>query len=176
MVRVRSRIHLRYSFSFQLMQTTVLEQIFLQDNLPKKSVQEWTLSGKEAEALHLEEEDFSDNEGQGGLSDEEDPLQKIIQSRYCFIVVTCPHMSSVMQTSNVCSQYSIHSAMARKASSSGWNHKKDIIGGGIPDAMAIHMARKKREAAREAGGREDFIPINKDGASRYCFCEEFLGS
>jgi len=92
--------------------------IVIKDNLPKKSVQEWTLSGKEAEALHLEEEDFSDNEGQGGLSDEEDPLQKIIQS------------------------------------------------GGIPDAMAIHMARKKREAAREAGGREDFIPINKDGASR----------
>ena len=50
--------------------------------------------------MHLEEEDFSDdNEGgdQGGLSDEEDPLQKIIQSRYCFIVVqTCHHMS--MQT------------------------------------------------------------------------------
>ena len=35
--------------------------------------------------------------------------------------------------------------------------------------MAIHMARKKREAAREAGGREDFIPINKEGASRYSF-------
>ena len=56
--------------------------------------------------------------------------------------------------------------MARKARS-GWNYKKDISGGGIPDAMAIHMARKKREAAREAGGREDFIPINKEGASRY---------
>ena len=65
--------------------------------------------------------------------------------------------------------------MARKASS-GCNYKNNILGGGIPDAMAIHMARKKREAAREAGGREDFIPINKDGASRYCFCEEFLGS
>ena len=58
--------------------------------------------------------------------------------------------------------------MARKARS-GWNYKKDISGGGIPDAMAIHMARKKREAAREAGGREDFIPINKEGASRYSF-------
>ena len=72
-------------------------------------MQEWTLSGKEAEALHLEEEDFSDQEdgGQGGLSDDEDPLQKIIQSRYCFIVVTCHHMSlSVIQTSNVCSRYS----------------------------------------------------------------------
>ena len=102
MVRVRSRIHLRYSFSFQLMQTTVLEQIFLQDNLPKKSVQEWTLSGKEAEALHLEEEDFSDNEGQGGLSDEEDPLQKIIQSRYCFTVVTCHHMSSLCHANIKC--------------------------------------------------------------------------
>ena len=61
-------------------------------------MQEWTLSGKEAEALHLEEEDFSDQEdgGQGGLSDDEDPLQKIIQSRYCFIIVTCHHMSSFM--------------------------------------------------------------------------------
>ena len=61
-------------------------------------MQEWTLSGKEAEALHLEEEDFSDQEdgGQGGLSDNEDPLQKIIQSRYCFIIVTCHHMSSFM--------------------------------------------------------------------------------
>ena len=68
-------------------------------------MQEWTLSGKEAEALHMEEEDFSDENG--GLSDEEDPLQKIIQSRYCFIVVTCHHMSlSVIQTSNVCSRYS----------------------------------------------------------------------
>ena len=76
----------------------------LQDNLPKKSVQEWTLSGKEAEALHLEEEDFSDNEGgdQGGLSDEEDPLQKIIQSRYCFIVVTCHHMSSLCHANIRC--------------------------------------------------------------------------
>ena len=82
----------------------------LQDNLPKKSVQEWTLSGKEAEALHLEEEDFSDNEGrdQGGLSDEEDPLQKIIQSRYCFIVVTCHHMSpTIMQTNMFAPKYSI---------------------------------------------------------------------
>ena len=34
-------------------------------------------------------------------------------------------------------------------------------GGGIPDAMSIHLARKKREAAREAGGKEDFIPIQK---------------
>jgi len=95
--------------------------IVVKDNLPKKSVQEWTLSGKEAEALHLEEEDFSDQEdgGQGGLSDDEDPLQKIIQS------------------------------------------------GGIPDAMAIHLARKKREAAREAtGGKDDFIPIGTDGAPR----------
>ena len=92
-------------FSVDADQITVLQQKLVQDNLPKKSVQEWTLSGKEAEALHLEEEDISDNEGQGGLSDEEDPLQKIIQSRYCFIVVTCHHMSSIMQT-NVCSQCS----------------------------------------------------------------------
>ena len=85
-------------FSVDADQITVLQQKLVQDNLPKKSVQEWTLSGKEAEALHLEEEDISDNEGQGGLSDEEDPLQKIIQSRYCFIVVTCHHMSPIMQT------------------------------------------------------------------------------
>ena len=92
-------------FSVDADQITVLQQKLVQDNLPKKSVQEWTLSGKEAEALHLEEKDISDNEGQEGLSDEEDPLQKIIQSRYCFIVVTCHHMSSIMQT-NVCSQCS----------------------------------------------------------------------
>ena len=97
----------------------------LQDNLPKKSVQEWTLSGKEAEALHLEEEDFSDNEGgdQGGLSDEEDPLQKIIQSRYCFIVVTCHHMSStIMQTNMFALKYSTYSVMARN-----WKASVDLL-------------------------------------------------
>eukprot|EP00092_Neocalanus_flemingeri_P000916 GFUD01000974.1.p1 GENE.GFUD01000974.1~~GFUD01000974.1.p1 ORF type:complete len:671 (-),score=245.90 GFUD01000974.1:43-2055(-) len=35
------------------------------------------------------------------------------------------------------------------------------VGGGIPDAAAIHAARKKREAARAAGEKEDFIPIKK---------------
>ena len=40
----------------------------------------WVISGKEAEALHLEEEDFTDEEEYE--SDEEDPLKKIIQSRY----------------------------------------------------------------------------------------------
>ena len=89
-------------FSVDADQITVLQQKLVQDNLPKKSVQEWTLSGKEAEALHLEEEDISDNEGQGGLSDEEDPLQKIIQSRYCFIVVTCHHMSSLCHANIKC--------------------------------------------------------------------------
>ena len=34
-----------------------------------------------------------------------------------------------------------------------------FAGGAIPDAAAIHAARKKREAAREKGGKEDFIPI-----------------
>ena len=34
-----------------------------------------------------------------------------------------------------------------------------IIGGAIPDAAAIHAARKKREAARAKGEKEDFIPI-----------------
>ena len=89
-------------FSADADKITVLQQKLVQDNLPKKSVQEWTLSGKEAEALHLEEEDISDNEGQGGLSDEEDPLQKIIQSRYCFIVVTCHHMSSLCHANIRC--------------------------------------------------------------------------
>ena len=39
-------------------------------------------------------------------------------------------------------------------------------GGGIPDAAAIHAARKKREAAREArerGGGADFIPVSRGG-------------
>lgn len=131
-------------------------------------MQEWTLSGKEAEALHLEEEDFSDQEdgGQGGLSDDEDPLQKIIQSRYCFIIVTCHHMSSFM----LC-RYSLPSMKYYYVL---FRHIKRVeiknlnfSGGGIPDAMAIHLARKKREAAREAtGGKDDFIPIGTDGAPR----------
>merc|ERR1711915_554650 len=70
-------------------------EIVLKDTVPKKSVDSWVISGKEAEALHLEEEDFTDEEEVE--SDEEDPLKKIIQS------------------------------------------------GGIPDAAAIHAARKKRE-------------------------------
>ena len=148
--------------------TWELITLSLKDNLPKKSVQEWTLSGKEAEALHLEEEDFSDQEdgGQGGLSDDEDPLQKIIQSRYCFIIVTCHHMSSFM----LC-RYSLPSM---KYCYVLFRHIKRVeiknlnfSGGGIPDAMAIHLARKKREAAREAtGGKDDFIPIGTDGAPR----------
>ena len=36
------------------------------------------MSGREAEALHAEEED----QGEGVDSDSEDPIQKIIQSRY----------------------------------------------------------------------------------------------
>ena len=38
----------------------------------------WTLSGREAEALHAEEDDADDPAD----SDDEDPLLKIIQSRY----------------------------------------------------------------------------------------------
>ena len=38
----------------------------------------WTLSGREAEALHAEEDDADDP----AESDDEDPLLKIIQSRY----------------------------------------------------------------------------------------------
>jgi hypothetical protein len=34
-----------------------------------------------------------------------------------------------------------------------------FAGGGIPDAAAIHAARKKRELMRAKGGAEDFLPI-----------------
>ena len=51
-----------------------------QDNVKKQD--SWIISGKEAEALHLEEEDFSENEEQS--DEDEDPLKKIIQSRYLF--------------------------------------------------------------------------------------------
>ena len=47
-----------------------------------KKQDSWIISGKEAEALHLEEEDFSENEEQS--DEDEDPLKKIIQSRYLF--------------------------------------------------------------------------------------------
>ena len=39
------------------------------------------------------------------------------------------------------------------------NYSFSVAGGAIPDAAAIHAARKKREAARAAGEKEDFIPI-----------------
>jgi len=39
------------------------------------------------------------------------------------------------------------------------SRRSSKVGGAIPDAAAIHAARKKREAAREKGGKEDFIPI-----------------
>ena len=44
----------------------------------KQEVTSWTISGREAEALHLEEEESDDNSSQ----DEEpkDPLQKMLQS------------------------------------------------------------------------------------------------
>eukprot|EP00090_Calanus_glacialis_P046886 TRINITY_DN9429_c0_g1_i2.p1 TRINITY_DN9429_c0_g1~~TRINITY_DN9429_c0_g1_i2.p1 ORF type:complete len:807 (-),score=326.26 TRINITY_DN9429_c0_g1_i2:237-2657(-) len=53
-------------------------EIVLKDTVPKRPVDTWVISGKEAEALHLEEEDFSEEEEVE--SDEEDPLKKIIQS------------------------------------------------------------------------------------------------
>jgi hypothetical protein len=34
-----------------------------------------------------------------------------------------------------------------------------VSGGGIPDAAAIHAARKKRELLRAKGGREEYIPL-----------------
>jgi GC-rich sequence DNA-binding factor len=40
------------------------------------------------------------------------------------------------------------------------------VGGSIPDAAAIHEARKRRQAARERGdagaGARDYIPVEKD--------------
>lgn len=145
-------------------QKTVIQQNFLQDNLPRKSVQEWTLSGKEAEALHLEEEDFSDNEregrDQGGLSDEEDPLQKIIQSRYCFIVVTCHHMSPFMQT-NMFALSTVDSVMTRNCKACfdlrhfrWWNPGRD----GDP-----HGAEKERGG--EGGWRQRGFHSHQQGWS-----------
>jgi len=77
----------------------------------------WTLTGKEAEALHLEEEDDTDNEDVVDVEDGYDPLKKIIQA------------------------------------------------GGIPDAVAIHAARKKREAMRARGGEEEYIPVRKSNTN-----------
>merc|ERR1719354_139301 len=72
---------------------------------PKKEGKSWTSSGREAEALHAEEDDQAEDSG------DEDPIQKIIQR------------------------------------------------GGIPDAAAIHAARKKREAMRAKGGTDDYVPL-----------------
>ncbi len=52
-------------------------------------MQSWTLSGREAEALHAQEED----EAAANMEDEdeeEDPIKKIIQSRYCSLVLLAP--------------------------------------------------------------------------------------
>lgn len=86
-------------------------EIVVKDNVIKKPADSWTLSGVEAEALHMEEEDF-ENEDKEESDEDSDPLQKIIEK------------------------------------------------GGIPDAAAIHAARKKREALRAKGG-DDYIPIKK---------------
>jgi len=39
-------------------------------------------------------------------------------------------------------------------------------GGAIPDAAAIHEARKKRQAAREGAGGADFVPLNDRGRGK----------
>ena len=59
--------------------------------LQEEHVQSWTLSGREAEALHAQEED----EAAANMEDEEeeeDPIKKIIQSRYCSLVHLCPFL------------------------------------------------------------------------------------
>ena len=50
--------------------------------MAKKPQDTWIISGKEAEALHMEEEDFSEKEDES--DEDEDPIKKIIQSRYLF--------------------------------------------------------------------------------------------
>ena len=57
-------------------------------------MQSWTLSGREAEALHAQEED----EAAANMEDEdeeEDPIKKIIQSRYCSLVLLAPFFRTV---------------------------------------------------------------------------------
>ncbi len=57
-------------------------------------MQSWTLSGREAEALHAQEED----EAAANMEDEdeeEDPIKKIIQSRYCSLVLLAPFFCTV---------------------------------------------------------------------------------
>ena len=63
-----------------------INQLFSQDNVAKKPQDTWIISGKEAEALHLEEEDFSEKEDES--DEDEDPIKKIIQSRYLFSLFT----------------------------------------------------------------------------------------
>ena len=43
----------------------------------RQDVNSWTLSGKEAEALHMEEEDSDENSSEEEVTD---PLQKMLQS------------------------------------------------------------------------------------------------
>ena len=54
--------------------------------MAKKQVDSWVISGREAEVLHMEEEDFSDPEkdSEEEDDDDDDPIKKIIQSRYYF--------------------------------------------------------------------------------------------
>jgi hypothetical protein len=59
-------------------------------------VQSWTVSGREAEALHAQEED----EAAANMEDEEeDPIKKIIQSRYCSLVLLSPFFRTYLQLS-----------------------------------------------------------------------------
>ena len=54
--------------------------------MAKKPVSSWVISGREAEVLHMEEEDFSDPEkdSEEEENEDDDPIKKIIQSRYYF--------------------------------------------------------------------------------------------
>ena len=54
--------------------------ITFKDNIQRKPDQ-WTLTGREAEALHMEEEDAEGEDGDSSpKSDTSDPLQKLLKS------------------------------------------------------------------------------------------------
>ena len=56
--------------------------------MAKKNVDSWVISGREAEVLHMDEEDFSDPEKDSEEEEDDDPIKKIIQSRYYFTLLT----------------------------------------------------------------------------------------
>ena len=136
----------------------------IKDNIPKRrtaaaevaaEATSWTLSGREAEALHMEEEDEEEEEEGDQAAKagrQSSPLRNILQSE------------RLNRNARILKRLHVFDAIA---------------GGAIPDAAAIHAARKRRQAAREKGGgggsvtpppppksREEYIPIRKPDRSR----------